>query len=104
MANSIWWMVKVSKDTDAAVRAYLAQSGGRTGSLSKFIEEAVRWRVLEQTAASVRERSGRMDSLALKTLIDAAVSRVRADRMSRGRRDTGSKRARAPASSRRTGR
>ena len=48
------WTVSVSKDTDIAVRSFLAQRGLKKGDLSKFIEEAVRWRVLDQTIAERR--------------------------------------------------
>ena len=34
------WTVSVSKDTDIAVRSFLAQRGMKKGDLSKFIEEA----------------------------------------------------------------
>jgi len=80
MDESTRWTVKVSKETDVALRTYLAQSGLRKGDLSKFIEEAVRWRVLDRTAAGVRDRLGRMDPNELQALIDDAVTRVRAER------------------------
>ena len=40
------WTVSVSRDTDITVRSFLAQRGMKKGDLSKFIEEAVKWRVL----------------------------------------------------------
>jgi predicted nucleotidyltransferase len=46
MDETIRWTVKVSKDTDTTLRMHLAQRGLKKGDLSKFIEEAVRWRVL----------------------------------------------------------
>jgi hypothetical protein len=92
MDESTRWTVKVSKETDIALRTYLAQSGLRKGDLSKFIEEAVRWRVLDRTAAGVRERAGRMDPDELQALIDDAVSRVRAERVPPGRPDARPKR------------
>jgi len=80
MDESTRWTVKVSKETDVALRTYLAQSGLRKGDLSKFIEEAVRWRVLDRTAAGVRERAGQMGAGELQALIDDAVAHVRAAR------------------------
>jgi hypothetical protein len=41
-----------------ALTTYPAQSGLRKGDPAKYIEEAVRWRVLDQTASEVRERLG----------------------------------------------
>jgi stalled ribosome alternative rescue factor ArfA len=85
MDESTRWTVKVSKETDVTLRTYLAQSGLRKGDLSKFIEEAVRWRVLDRTAAGVRERLGRTDPSELQTLIDDAVARVRAEHTARSK-------------------
>jgi len=92
--DSTRWTVKVSKETDVALRTYLAQSGLRKGDLSKFIEEAVRWRVLDRTAAGVRERLGRMDPKELQALIDDAVARVRAERSPQRQAGGGARRAR----------
>jgi hypothetical protein len=100
--DSTRWTVKVSKETDVTLRTYLAQSGLRKGDLSKFIEEAVRWRVLDRTAAAVRERSGRMDPEALQALIDDAVTGVRALRAQPVRSGTGPKRAKTRTSARRS--
>jgi len=94
MDESTRWTVKVSKETDVALRTYLAQSGLRKGDLSKFIEEAVRWRVLDRTAAGVRERAGRMDAGELQTLIDDAVAHVRAERTPARRIAAAARRAR----------
>lgn len=80
MDESIRWTVKVSKETDVTLRTYLAQSGLRKGDLSRFIEEAVRWRVLDRTAAAVRARLGGTAPSDLQALIDEAVERVRAER------------------------
>ena len=51
MEQPVRWTVRVSRDTDVAVRMFLAQRGMKKGDLAKFIEEAVRWRVLELTSA-----------------------------------------------------
>ena len=52
--NTTRWTVTVSKDTDIAVRTLLAQRGLKKGDLSKFIEDAVRWRVFDQKLAETR--------------------------------------------------
>ena len=59
MEDSIRWTINVSKATDISLRSYLAQHGLKKGDLSKFVEEAVRWRVLDKTVAEVRERAAR---------------------------------------------
>jgi len=102
MDESIRWTVKVSKETDATLRSYLAQSGVRKGDISKFIEEAVRWRVLDRTAAGIRRRLEEINPDKLQTLIDDAVTKVRAERTSSRRRSKASRASKAARSARRT--
>lgn len=71
------WTVSVSKDTDIAVRSFLAQRGMKKGDLSKFIEEAVKWRVLDQTIAAARSRFADIQPGELEALIDEAVTAAR---------------------------
>lgn len=71
------WTVSVSKDTDIAVRSFLAQRGMKKGDLSKFIEEAVKWRVLDQTIAAARGRFADMQPEELEALVDEAVAAAR---------------------------
>jgi hypothetical protein len=54
--TTIRWAVSVSRDTDIAVRSFLAQRGMKKGNLSKFNEEAVRWRVFDQTMVEARDK------------------------------------------------
>jgi hypothetical protein len=70
------WTVTVSKDTDIAVRSLLAQRGLKKGDLSKFIEEAVRWRVFDQTLAETRAGFADLAPEALQDLIDEATDAV----------------------------
>ncbi len=76
-ADTTRWTVSVSRDTDIAVRSFLAQRGLKKGDLSKFIEEAVKWRVLDQTMAEARGKFADMPTEALESLIDEAVAAVR---------------------------
>ena len=75
MEDSIRWTIKVSKGTDISLRSYLAQHGMKKGDLSKFVEEAVRWRVLDKTVAEVRERNASVTD----GEIDEALVAVRAE-------------------------
>lgn len=57
---TVRWSLKVSPDTDAAVRTYLGQVGGRKGDFSNFVETAVRERlgqVVKELSGSSRARS-----------------------------------------------
>jgi len=80
MDESIRWTVKVSKDTDLSLRTFLAQRGGKKGDLSKFIEDAVRWRVLEQTVAETKARNATVSLREIESAVDEAVAAVRAER------------------------
>ena len=60
MEDTVRWSLKVSRDTDEALRAYLGQTGGRKGDLSKFVQEAVRAK-LTVTRRSVRKTGSGAD-------------------------------------------
>jgi hypothetical protein len=78
--DTIRWTVSVSKDTDITVRSFLAQRGMKKGDLSKFIEDAVKWRVLEQTMAEARGKFSDLTPDALDALVDEAVTATRQTR------------------------
>ena len=50
----------------------------KKGDLSKFIEDAVRWRVLDQTVAEARSKFADMPPEELAALLDEAVAETRA--------------------------
>ncbi len=68
MEDSVRWSLKVSRETDEELRAYLGRSGGRKGDLSRFVQEAVRTRLANQAAlkrkSQTAERQGLADALA----------------------------------------
>ena len=86
MENAIRWTVKVSRDTDIALRSFLAQRGLRKGDLSKFVERAVRKEVLAQTAAALKARNQDVPYARLQAIIDESIARVRRQGGSRRRR------------------
>jgi hypothetical protein len=49
----------------------------REGDLSKFIEDAVKWRVLDQTLAEARKKFADLAPDALESLMDEAVTATR---------------------------
>ena len=81
MDDSVRWTIKVSKETDVALRSYLAQHGMKKGALSRFIEEAVRWRVLDRTVSEVKVRNAGVSPRRVAAAIDEALARVRAERL-----------------------
>lgn len=70
----------VSKDTDIALRSFLAQRGLKKGDLSRFVEEAVKWRVFNETLTEVREKFADLPPDELQAMIDEACASVRAER------------------------
>ena len=71
------WTVSVSRETDIAVRSFLAQRGMKKGDLSKFIEEAVKWRVLDQTMTEARSKFADLPPDELETMLAEAVTATR---------------------------
>ena len=69
-----------SKGVDLALRAYLGAQGMKKGDISKFIEEAVRWRILQQTVQETREAFADIPPDELQKMIDEAVDEIRARR------------------------
>jgi hypothetical protein len=59
------------------VRSFLARRGMKKGDLSKFIEEAVKWRVLDRTMAEAREKFADMPPKDIEALLAEAVAAKR---------------------------
>jgi len=85
MEEAVRWNIKVSKETDLTLRTYLGAQGMKKGDLSKFIEEAVRWRVFHRTVQDIKASNSATDPEELQALIDAAVREVRKDRRAKAK-------------------
>jgi len=81
--ENVRWTVKVSKETDTSLRTHLARKGLKKGDLSKFIEDAVRWRVFHQTVDEVKARNANVPQEEIDAAIDEALAAVRAERFGR---------------------
>jgi len=79
MPEAIRWTIKVSRDTDLSLRSFLGAQGMKKGDLSKFVEEAVRWRVLERTVQRFKDRNQDVGSGQMEAIINEAVRAVRAE-------------------------
>jgi len=66
-----------SKETDLALRSFLGTQGMKKGDLSKFIEEAVRWRIFDRNVQAIKARNAGTDAAELQAIIDDAVREVR---------------------------
>jgi hypothetical protein len=67
-----------SKEADHALRTFLGSQGMKKGDLSKFIEEAVRWRIFHQTVREARAAFADVSPDKLQKMIDEAVEVARA--------------------------
>lgn len=75
--QSTRWTVTVSKDTDLALRTHLGSRGMRKGDISKFIEDAVRWRMFESSRRQVHDAFADLSADDVESLVDEAVTATR---------------------------
>ena len=74
------WSLSIPEETNLAVRTFLARKGGKKGDLSRFVDEAVRRRVLDLTVCQIKDRNARDDQQDILNLIDDEVDAARAAR------------------------
>ena len=74
------WNLSIPEETDRVVRTFLARNGGKKGDLSRFVDEAVRRRVLDLTVEQIKDRNAGYDQRAILDLIDDEVTAGRAGR------------------------
>jgi len=77
MTEAVRWTIKVSPETDLSLRGFLGAQGMKKGDLSKFVEDAVRWRMLDRTVQIVKDRNQDIAADMLEAMIDEAVRDVR---------------------------
>ena len=87
--QAVRWNIKVSKETDLSLRTYLGAHGMKKGDLSKFIEDAVRWRVFQRTVQDIKVRNANTGLDEVQRIVDEAVGEVRAERRAKGRSGKG---------------
>jgi hypothetical protein len=80
--QAVRWSITVSKETDRSVRTLLGAEAIKKGDMSRFVEDAVRWRVFHRTVEDIKARNIGMESGELQRIVDEAVTEVRAERRS----------------------
>ena len=78
MGDLTRWSLKVSRETDIALRTLLATRGGKKGYMSRFVEDAVNREVLRETIRDVQARNADANPDELQSLIDEELSSARA--------------------------
>ena len=84
--EAVRWNIKVSKETDLSLRTFLGAHGMKKGDLSKFIEDAVRWRVFNRTVQEIKAHNDKKTAAEIQMIVDEAVGEVRAERNTRARK------------------
>lgn len=74
------WNVAVSPDTDRSVRLHLASRGGKKGDLSRFIEDAVRERIMDEAIAEAKAAAAHMTEQEVAHLVEEALTWARTQR------------------------
>jgi hypothetical protein len=77
MSDLARWSLKVSRDTDIALRTLLATRGGRKGDLSRFVEEAVNREVMRETIKGIQARNHDLGADDVERLIEEEVGEAR---------------------------
>ena len=72
------WNLSIPEKTGQAIRTFLARTGGKKGDLSRFVDEAVRRRVLDLTVHEIKDRNARHDQQKILDLLDEEVEAARA--------------------------
>jgi hypothetical protein len=80
MQKDVRWNIKVSEDTDLMLRSYLGSHGMKKGDLSKFIEDAVRWRIFNRAIQDIKANNAGADPDQLQSIVDQALAEVRDQR------------------------
>jgi hypothetical protein len=80
MPKDIRWNIKVSQETDLMLRTLLGSQGMKKGDLSKFIEDAVRWRIFNRTVQDIKANHTGADLNELQAIVDQSLAEVRAER------------------------
>lgn len=83
MGEQTRWNLKVSRETDIALRTFLAERGGRKGDLSRFVEDAVNRAVLRGMVQEIWDRNAGLAPEEVEKLVDAELAEVRRARPDR---------------------
>jgi len=84
MSRPTRWSIMVSGETDFALRHFLGAGGMKKGDFSRFVEEAVRWHVFDETVQEVKSRNQDLSPEELEQVIDEQVREARAEKAAQG--------------------
>ena len=71
------WTIVITEETDARLRAFLGSRGAKKGALSRYVEDAVRRSLFEDTVEQVQTRAQHYDPATVMSDVEEAVRDVR---------------------------
>lgn len=78
MGDLARWSLKISRETDIALRTLLATRGGRKGDMSRFVEEAVNREVLRETLRDIHARNAAASPAEIEQLVASELGHIHA--------------------------
>ena len=72
--SNVRWSIIVPKETDRALRSFLARRGTKKGDISRFVEEAVQSRLFDLTVDDIKERNRPHDQNEILEAIEEALT------------------------------
>lgn len=75
--STVQWLVTASADIDGELRSHLGERGVTDRDISKFVEDAVKWRLFDLHLAEARAGVRSLSPDDLDSLIDEAVVETR---------------------------
>jgi hypothetical protein len=79
MGQQTRWTIVMSRETESAVRSWLAERGNAKGDLSKFIGQAVDNEVLRATMRGIEDQNAHLSGDEVQAMIDTACTDVRSE-------------------------
>ena len=74
--SNVRWFVIVSKETDRALRAYLARKGSKKSDISRFVNGAVLARLFELSVRDLKQRNRTHSQKAILKAVEEALEAV----------------------------
>ncbi|MFN3820565.1 ribbon-helix-helix domain-containing protein [Blastomonas sp.] len=71
------WNLKVSRETDVALRTLLASRGARRGDLSRFVEDAVNREIMRAVVHDIHARNSNLPAEKISETVQAELSKIR---------------------------
>jgi hypothetical protein len=81
--DNVRWTIFVPKGTDLSLRTHLARAGLKKGSLSKFVADAVEWRLFDLNMAAAQAHNQAVPSRKIEDEIEQALDEVREERFAK---------------------